>query len=149
VREQQLAEVTRNYENSRANYQSMLQKKRSSELATNLETRQKGEQFRVLDAASLPKRPEEPTREEVVLFGWGAGFCLGFALAALREFTDRRIRTESDLYAVGDHPVLTSIPNVLLEPERVTQLRTRAAEVALAALLLTVSVGAGVRIWMT
>src|SRR5207302_4220181 len=56
MREQQLAEVTRNYENSRQYDQSLLQKKLESVLATNLEKRQQRERFRVIDAASVPQK---------------------------------------------------------------------------------------------
>src|SRR3989454_3710750 len=67
MREQQLAEVTRNYENSRQYYQSLLQKKLESELATNLEKRQQGERFRVIDPASLPQKPHEHNRALIIL----------------------------------------------------------------------------------
>src|SRR5258708_602259 len=76
LREQQLSDVTRTYENSRANYQSLLQKKMQSELASNLEKRQQGEQFRVLDPASLPHRGQG--RLPIILAGWALAFFLGF-----------------------------------------------------------------------
>jgi polysaccharide chain length determinant protein (PEP-CTERM system associated) len=142
VREQQLAEVTRNYENSKANYQSLLQKKRQSELATNLEKRQKGEQFRILDSASLPKKPDEPTREEVILLGWLAGLAAGVTIAAILELLDKRIRTEADVQAFGDYPVLASIPRVLMKRDRTRRLWARIAEATVTTLLISASVGA-------
>src|SRR6266849_3730355 len=59
-REQELADVSRGYEESKANYNSLLQKQNQSQLATSLEQRQQGEQFRILDPPSLPVRPSAP-----------------------------------------------------------------------------------------
>ena len=60
VREQQLADLTRNYDQSRANYDTLLKKRNDSELATSLERRQQGEHFRILDPPSLPVKPHSP-----------------------------------------------------------------------------------------
>jgi len=79
LREQELAEVTRNYDNSRQNYQSLLQKKLQSELATNLEKRQQGEQFHIIDPANLPLKPAKPNRLEIVIIGWALGLGVGLA----------------------------------------------------------------------
>jgi len=145
VREQQLAEVTRNYENSKGNYQSLLQKKKQSELATNLETRQKGEQFRVLDPASLPKKPDDPTPEQVIFLGWALAFCTGIALAAGRELMDNVIRTELDVQALGDYTILAAVSTVLPRRDRIARRCGRVAEVTLTVLLITTSVVAGIR----
>src|SRR5262249_51812005 len=62
VREQQLAGLTRNYEQSRRNYEQLLAKRDQSEMATDLEKRQEGEQFRILDPPNLPQKPYSPNR---------------------------------------------------------------------------------------
>ena len=62
VREQQLADITRDYDQSRTNYDSLLGKMNQSEMATNLEKRQQGEHFRVVDAPNLPTKPYSPNR---------------------------------------------------------------------------------------
>src|SRR5262249_43381738 len=62
VREQQYIDITRGYEQSKANYDDLLKKKNDSELATNLELRQQGEHFRILDPPSLPQKPYSPNR---------------------------------------------------------------------------------------
>ena len=58
--EQELADVSRGYEETMSNYNSLLQKQMQSQLATSLEQRQQGEQFRILDPPSLPLRPSSP-----------------------------------------------------------------------------------------
>src|SRR5581483_8604273 len=60
AREQELAAITRDHEQSRAYYESLLAKKNQSEMATNLEKRQQGEQFRMIDPPSFPQQPYFP-----------------------------------------------------------------------------------------
>ncbi len=144
VREQQLAEVTRAYENSRQYYQSLLQKKLQSELATNLEKRQQGEQFRILDPASLPGKPEEPSRLEIILIGWALGLCVGVGLIAFREFNDGTLRSEKEISVSTKLPVLVRIPVLHTPREEVRQRWYRGLEVAGVTLLILLSASTGV-----
>jgi protein tyrosine kinase modulator len=140
VREQQLAEVTRAYENSREYYQSLLQKKLQSELATNLERHQEGEQFRILDPASLPEKPDEPSPEEIILFGWLAGLCGGVLLATLREVNDDTLRDRGDIAASTKVPLLVRIPVLRTDREQRRRRWRGVLEAAGVVLLLLISV---------
>ena len=142
MREQQLAEVTRNYENSRQYYQSLLQKKLESELATNLEKRQQGERFRVIDPASLPQKPHEPNRALIILVGWLAGIFGGVGLTAVRESTDETLRSE-DIVHLTRFSVLARIPVLRTPRELIHQKWYRTAEVAGVTLLILLSVAIG------
>ena len=62
-RESELVELTRDYETLKQTYTSLLSKKEDSKLAANLERGQIGEQFRILDPASLPERPSNRGEE--------------------------------------------------------------------------------------
>ena len=62
VREQQLADLTRGYDQSKANYDDLLKKENESKMATSMEQMQKGERFRMLDPPSLPLKPDFPDR---------------------------------------------------------------------------------------
>ena len=62
MREQQLASLTRDYEASKANYKSLLDKKMAAEMAANMERWQKAERFVMLDAARVPEKPTSPNR---------------------------------------------------------------------------------------
>jgi succinoglycan biosynthesis transport protein ExoP len=110
VREQQLADLTRDYDMSRANYDSLLAKRNQSGLATSLEKRQQGEQFRIIDPPSFPMKPYKPNR---LLFGLGgllAGIFIGIAAIAVSEILDGRIFHESDFKKLVSAPVLAEIP---------------------------------------
>jgi succinoglycan biosynthesis transport protein ExoP len=62
VLETQLAELTRNYEVSRQNYQSLLDKTFSAGMSEELERKQQAERFTVLDPARTPEKPVRPKR---------------------------------------------------------------------------------------
>jgi succinoglycan biosynthesis transport protein ExoP len=78
MREQQLASLTRDYEASKANYKSLLDKKLAAEMAANMERWQKAERFVMLDVARVPEKPTSPNRP-VFMTG---GVVLSLALAA-------------------------------------------------------------------
>ena len=91
IREQQLADLTRNYEQSRSNYDTLLKKRNDSELATSLERRQQGEHFRILDPPSLPVKPYSPDRLKLSAIGLVVGLVLGAAVGAGAEMMDDRL----------------------------------------------------------
>ena len=144
LREQQLAEVTRNYDNSRQNYQSLLQKKLQSELATNLEKRQQGEQFRIIDPPNLPLKPSEPNRLEIVSIGWALGLCVGLGLTALFEMTDETVHNERNLLESVSVPILVHVPVIRSRRERIRTRLFQACEAIATVLLLTLSTGMGI-----
>jgi polysaccharide chain length determinant protein (PEP-CTERM system associated) len=110
VREQQLADLTRDYDQSRQAYQDLLGKKNDSAIATDLERAQQGQQFTVLDPPSFPRSPYFPDRVRVTLGGLALGLVAGFALAFIREGLDDSIHAEKDVGAISKMPVLIAIP---------------------------------------
>ena len=110
LRQQKLDELTRDDQNARQNYQSLLAKKIQSQLATSLEMREQGERLRVIDPASLPGRPVAPNRLEIVLAGWAAGLAVGVGLVAAGEIADPRVRGNFDLEGALACPVLVRLP---------------------------------------
>ena len=110
VREQQLAALTRDYEQSRKNYEELLAKRDQSERATNLEKRQQGEQFQVLDAPNVPQKPYSPNRLKLDLIGLVVGLVLGIISLAGSEVVDDTIYSREALERVFTGPVLAEIP---------------------------------------
>ena len=112
AREQQMTALVRDYENTKGNYQNLLNKKLDAQLAENLEKRQKGEQFKVIDPANLPLKPFKPDRNRIILFGLAIGLGSGGGLVLLLEYIDASFRKDEDVYAVLGLPVLVSIPKI-------------------------------------
>ena len=111
-REQELTLLTRDYELLKTNYQSLLDKNLQSQMAENLERKQKGEQFKILDPAVLPEKPIKPNRDKIMLIGGLLGIVLGLGLTWFRESLDQSFRTVSEVEDYLGIPVLATIPNL-------------------------------------
>jgi uncharacterized protein involved in exopolysaccharide biosynthesis len=73
------------YETLKDTYKSLLVKQQQATLAANVVRRQFGGQFRILDAARVPERPDGPNRVAVTILGTLVGLAIGFALVMLRS----------------------------------------------------------------
>jgi polysaccharide biosynthesis transport protein len=123
VIEQQLTDLTRGYDQSKANYDELLKKKNSSEMATSMELRQQGEHFRILDPPSLPTKPDSPNRLKLCGIGLVLGIALGTALAGGAEFLDDRLYSERALTELLPVEVISEIPAFSTPEEEKTQHR--------------------------
>jgi uncharacterized protein involved in exopolysaccharide biosynthesis len=112
VREQEYFDITRGYEQSKANYDSLLKKKNDSEMATNLELKQQGEHFRILDPPSLPQKPYSPNRIKMCAMGLGLGLLLGAGLVIGAEFLDDRVYNEEELKKLLPIGIISEIPTI-------------------------------------
>jgi polysaccharide chain length determinant protein (PEP-CTERM system associated) len=118
TRESEMTALMRDYDTLRSIYTDLLGKREASKVAANLERRQIGEQFRVLDPAKRPEVPFSPSRQRVTAMGAAAGLALGLGLVVLLELRDRSLRSEADIVAVIGLPVLATIPRMFGEAER-------------------------------
>lgn len=144
IREQQLTDLTRDYEQSKANYDSLLKKQMQSQLATNLEKRQQGKGFRIIDPPSFAHKPYSPDRVKFSLLGLIAGFLLGFGLVFLTEFLDDHIREEADITQMTNARILAGIPRLATPADKRRQHRLRFLEWCGAAIIFVVMVGANI-----
>lgn len=108
--EQRLADLRRNYDISLENYKSLLNKKLNARLAENLEKRQKGEKFRIIDPANLPEKPFKPNRMKIVLLGTIIGLGMGIGLVYFTGFMNPAFQKSEDFAGVLTPPVLATIP---------------------------------------
>jgi polysaccharide chain length determinant protein (PEP-CTERM system associated) len=136
LREQQLADLTRNHQQALENYQSLLAKEMQSELATNLEKRQEGEQFSVIDPPSLPLKPFWPNRLDLSLMGLAAGLVLAIAATLAIEISQNRVRNEKDVASFV--PILAGVPLIVSPRQQVRARRRVWLEAAAASCLFLV-----------
>ncbi len=111
--EQRLTNIRRDYDISLKNYQALLEKKLSARLAENMEKRQKGERFRILDPANLPEKPYKPDKARIVFAGLAVGGAIGAMLAYLLEFLNPAFRKADELTDAFEYPVLAVIPEFM------------------------------------
>jgi polysaccharide chain length determinant protein (PEP-CTERM system associated) len=144
--ESELTELMRDYSTLETQYKSLLGKSEAASMAVNLERRQVGEQFRVIDAARLPQRPTSPDRQRMNLLGLMAGLGFGLALVALLEYRDTRLQTDDDVVTSLALPVLAVIPRMISSAER-QQMRRRKLLLGLSGSAATAVVVVAVVAW--
>lgn len=108
--QQEFKALTRDYQTALNFYNELLRKRNESQMATELENRQQGEQFRVLDPPNFPERPSFPNRPLFGLGGLGVGLVCGLGLVQLAEWRDKSMRTKHDVEINLALPTLAVIP---------------------------------------
>jgi polysaccharide chain length determinant protein (PEP-CTERM system associated) len=104
--EEEYKSITRDNQTAQAFYDDLLNKMNQSKMATDLERRQQGEQFRVMDEPNLPESPDSPKRPVFVGGGLALGFALGLLVVGLLEYLDTALRSERDVWAFTKLPTL-------------------------------------------
>jgi polysaccharide biosynthesis transport protein len=138
-REQELALITRDYETTRDLFRSLLAKRGEADVAVDLEQRQKGETFRVIEPATLPERPAGPNRIRLLLVGVALALGAAGVAVILAEQVDTSYRRAEEVRATAGVPVLSTIPRIVTEADRLGALRhRRLAVVAVTAGLMLV-----------
>ncbi len=122
--QEQYKQVTRDYQTALQFYNELLAKRNRSEMAMDLDRRQQGEQFLVMDPPNLPERPVFPNRIFFGIGGLAGGLAFGLLLSGYLEYRDQGLRNERDVLALTDLPTLASIPWIG-SAEKSTGLRTR------------------------
>ena len=94
--EQQISGLMRDYDALQTHYNQLQEKKLSAEMASELETKEAGERFVVLDAAIPPVRPYAPNRAFIIGVGFVLGILSGIGVAVLVEMSDESVRHERE-----------------------------------------------------
>jgi len=136
--EQQFADITRDYDQSKANYDSLLAKKNQSEMATDLEKTQQAEHFRMLDPPNLPVKPDKPNRMKLCLIGLVLGVFLGGASAGGAEFLGGKVYTEREIKKLLPFEIIAEIPSLETPAEQSSARRSVILAAAAATLALMI-----------
>ncbi len=111
-REQEMASLVREYQNTKETYDQLSKKSQDAQQAENLERRQKGEQFRVIDPARVPEKPFSPDIPKVLLIGFIISLVSSFGAAFIREQVDRSFYDAMDVEVTLGLRVLATIPKI-------------------------------------
>jgi len=118
LREQEFQVLMRDYDTSKELYESLLRREKEAELAENMEQRQKGEQFRIIEPALPSERPSAPNRSRLLLLGLALAIGLASGAVFLAEQTNQSFHTSEALATSYSLPVLVSIPRIVTASDR-------------------------------
>ena len=117
--------LTREYDHLRLSYQEFSNKQLEANVQAQLERRQLGEQFRVLESAFIAPEPSAPNRILIIALGAVLGIGLGCGIGVLLESIDSSPHDARSLQVQLQLPVLAAIPEIWLESDRLVQRRQR------------------------
>ncbi len=112
VMEQQFADITRDYDQSKTDYESLLAKKNQSAMSTDLEKTQQGEHFRMLDPPNRPVKPYKPNRLMLCGAGLAVGLVFGGAFAFSQEKLGGKIYSAREIKKLVPFGVMVEIPPI-------------------------------------
>jgi polysaccharide chain length determinant protein (PEP-CTERM system associated) len=141
--EPEYQELTRDYETNKNLYRTLVQRYETAQIGEDMEQRQQGERFRILDTASPSGTPFAPNRPRLLLVA--VVLCIGLAGAALvlAEVLDTSFHSAADLRTTTAVPVLVRIPSIVTESDtRRRRWRFRFAVTGTALALVLVGAGA-------
>jgi protein tyrosine kinase modulator len=108
--EEKYKAMARDYDNAQKTYQDLLAKKSSADLTVQMNQQAQGEQMAMLNPPNLPESPSFPNRLLFAGGGLGFGLALGLGLTMWQELRDKSIRTQADVEAALNLPMLVAIP---------------------------------------
>lgn len=108
--EQRLAILVRDYENLQKGYQSLLDKRTNARIVGNYESRQFGEQYRIIEPANFPSSEEAPRLIHFLLGGFMLGCAFGFAGVIGVELLKPGFRRPEEIESYLGLTVIASIP---------------------------------------
>lgn len=124
-REQEMIDLTRNYDISKGRYDSLLSKSYAADMSNQLDTQEKGERFILLDPALVPERPFKPNRRRYMALSFFMSFFCSIAVVIVKEYLDPRVKTEREIRVAYPEPIplLAAIPHIQSPTERRKHLR--------------------------
>lgn len=141
--------LSRDYDTSQEAYKELLSKAQAAKLGANLEERQIGEQFRIVDPAGVPIRPVASSRLMINGGGLALGLAFGLGLALFLELRDASFRSDADVLDVLALPVLASVPRIVgrVETERLARKQRLLSAAGVIALAVAGVVAWSLKLW--
>jgi hypothetical protein len=124
-REQELKDITRDYDISKGRYDSLLSKNYSADMSNELDSQQKGQRFIILDPARVPERPFKPNRLKLMAVSSFMSFFCSVVFVIVKEYLDPRVKTEREIRVAYPEPIplLAAVPHIQSPMERRRHLR--------------------------
>jgi len=117
-REQEFQEVSRDYDTTKQNYESLAKRYEAAQVAESMEQRQKGEQFRILDPAVPSHTPAAPNRLKLLVVSVVLSLGLAGGALMVAEALDTSFHSADELRRFSSVPVLVSISRIVTDVDR-------------------------------
>jgi len=117
VREAEWAAVTRDYEELKKHYETLVSQSLAAQSAESLERRQQGSQFRIVDPAYLPEKPLKPNFLKIMFVALALGVGGGVGGVLLLNFFDNSFKEVAELEEFLQLPVVCAIPLIVTPTE--------------------------------
>jgi len=135
--------LTRDHENTWAQYQETMKKLMEARVAQGMEQEQKGERFTIIDPAQYPEKPFKPNRLAILLISVILGLGASVGYASIAEFMDQSIKSADDLFNTTGISVLASVPYITTQREQ----RTRRIKRLVIATVCVIAVACGIALF--
>ncbi|MBB84313.1 MAG: hypothetical protein CL931_10935 [Deltaproteobacteria bacterium] len=137
--------LNRRYEGLSRSYQDFSSRLQQASVQADLERRQLGERFRILESAEPAPEPSSPNRFLILVLGSILGLGIAASVGLVAEVADSSVHTTNELQQSLGIPVLVSVPRIMLESDRAARSRRILREtMAAIAVVLFVLIGGGV-----
>ena len=137
--------LNRRYEGLYRSYQDFSTRLQQAGVQADLERRQLGEKFRILESAEPAPEPSSPNRILILILGAVLGLGIATGAGLIAELADSSVHTSNELQQSLGIPVLVSVPRIMLESDRAARSRRILREsLAAVAVVLFVLIGGGV-----
>lgn len=108
--EQELSSATNDYNDTADRFKRLEDHKFSADISSDVETRQKGERFVILEPAQPPAHPSAPNRPLLDLIGLMGGLFLSLFIVVALEVIDSTVKTQRELVQRLNASILGEIP---------------------------------------
>ncbi len=129
--EQEMLAVTRTYDDLLKQHEDLKKKLEEAKLAGNLESRQKGAQFSIVDPANYPMEPSPPSRIVILLIGLAISLAAGIGVAVVASSLNQQVWTQQEIERALEAPVLVEIPSMNTPADARRAFRANLAQVVL------------------
>jgi polysaccharide chain length determinant protein (PEP-CTERM system associated) len=140
LRSIELSKIMRAYDITLKKYQDLQGKSLESQISENMERKEKGERFQVIDPANLPQMPVGPNRMQIIIAGLALALGAGFGAAFLRENLDTSFKRAEELRDNPNLPLLATIPAIITRGSILEQRRAQRMLVLASVAMLVVGV---------
>lgn len=117
VREAEWSALTREYGELKRHYDFLVSQNLQAGSALNLERKQKGSQFKIVDPARAPLKPINPDFKKIMKIALLAGAALAGGIIAALEILNTSFRDPAKLTQTFNIEVICSVPHITLKKE--------------------------------